>query len=126
LGIGIFRRSYTVRRHAEQEISGGYASAKYSDDKMMLNVQPMSNKELLALPEGNKAVKGVKAYGGKMLAPANENGGIPGDRLYYLGQWYVCVSSARWDHTPLMHYRSQFTLLPASEQGKPPEGVSWQ
>ena len=52
-GLNIFRRKYTVRRFGPQEdVSGGYTTAPYEDVVTFLNVQPLSTKELLALPEG--------------------------------------------------------------------------
>ena len=104
----------------------GYPSAPYTDGTALLNVQPLSSNDLQALPEGERTVKRVKAYGSERLASADEYLGIPGDRLYYHGLWYECKSSVMWDHTLLSHYESEFVLLPESEQEDPPEGEVMQ
>ena len=118
--IGLFKRPYTLRRHGEQSVTGGYASAPYSDITVRLDVQPFNPEEMMALPEGDRTVKRIKSFGPDRLTAADEFRGIPGDRLFYQGLWYECTSSVMWDHTILSHYRSEFTILPPREQGDPP------
>ena len=119
MGINIFKRLYTVRKYKPQVIEQGYASAdEYMDVEMMLNVQPMSPNELMVLPEGERTLKRVKAIGSDEITAADDATGIPGDRLLYAGSWYECKSSVHWDHTMLRHYRSEFVILPYSEQEK--------
>ena len=68
MGIKIFRRKYTVRRFGPQEdVSGGYTTAPFEDVVTPLNVQPLSTKELMALPEGDRSTKRVKAFGDLQL-----------------------------------------------------------
>ena len=122
MSIGLFKRPYTVRKHAVQKIVNGYTSAPYTDVKMRLNVQPLSPDELMALPEGERTKKRVKSFGSDKLISADEFTGTPADCLFYQGRWYKCTSSVLWDHTMLRHYRSEFTLLPESEQEAPPSG----
>jgi len=118
--IGLFKKLYTVRQYSQQEITDGYASANYTDAKLLLDVQPLSPDEMQALPEGDRTVKRIKSFGGDRLTSADEFGNIPGDRLFYNGQWYECVSSVMWDHTVLSHYRSEFVVLPATQQEAAP------
>ena len=80
---------------------------------MLLNVQPLTPDDLKALPEGERTIKRLKAFGKCKLASADEFSGTPGDRLYYEGLWYECTSSNSWDGTPLAHYESRFVLLPS-------------
>ena len=124
MNIGLFKKTYTVRHYTAQDIVNGYAAAAYKDTEASLNVQPLTPDDLTALPEGVRTVKRVKSFGPDKLASADEFGGVPGDRLYYGGLWYECVSSNMWEHTPLAHYESMFVLLPPGEQEKPPEGVT--
>lgn len=71
-GLKIFRRKYTVRRFGPQEdVPGGYTTAPYEDVVTFLNVQPLSTKELLALPEGERSTKRVKAFGDLQLTAAD-------------------------------------------------------
>lgn len=122
MATGIFRRPYTVRRRGEQRIIDGYAVRDSSDFTAMLNVQPLSADELLALPEGERTVRRVKAFGADGLISADEHGGRPGDLLYYDGRWYECKTCVHWLHTPLAHYESEFVIL-ADWQGQPPPDV---
>ena len=119
MAIGIFRRPYTVRRRSEQRIINGYAVRDSSDFTIMLNVQPLSANELLALPEGERTVKRVKTYGADELISADEHGGRPGDMLYYDGQWYECKTCVHWLHTPLAHYEAEFVIV-ANQSGHHP------
>lgn len=80
MGIGIFRRSYTVRRFKPQEdVPGGYVTSQYEDVVTALNVQPLSTKELMALPEGDRSVKRLKAFGDLQLTTSDQEQGILGD-----------------------------------------------
>jgi len=124
VSIGIFRKPYTVRKYGKQEIVNGYPRAPYTDVKLRLDVQPLSADDLQALPEGQRTVKRVKAYGKNKLTAADEYDGIPGDRLFYQGLWYACTSSVMWEHTALAHYRSEFTLQPPGEQEGAPFDAS--
>jgi hypothetical protein len=119
--LGLFKKSYTVRKHQQQEIKKGYASAAYTDIILRLNVQPLTPNEILALPEGERTVKRIKSFGVGPMESADEYGNVPGDRLFYRGIWYECVSSVPWDHTMLSHYRSEFVALPANKQPEPPQ-----
>jgi hypothetical protein len=119
--IGIFRRPYTIRRRGEQRIIDGYAVRDSSGFTAMLNVQPLSANELLALPEGERTVKRVKTFGEDELISADEHGGRPGDLLCYGGQWYECKTCVHWLHTPLAHYEAEFVIL-ADQSDLPPEG----
>lgn len=121
VNIRLFKKPYTIRRHTEQTIVNGYASAPYSDFITRLNVQPLTPDELAALPEGDRTVMRKKSYGPDKLISADEFEGVPGDRLFYNGHWYECKSSVMWDHTILSHYRSDFVVLPQCDQMPPPE-----
>ena len=118
--INIFKKPYTIRRYGQQTITGGYASAPYTDFRTQLNVQPLSAKEVMALPEGERAAKRLKSFGKVKLAHSEDSGETPGDRIFYNGEWFECVSADMWDHTLLSHWRSEFILLPANEQEEAP------
>ena len=119
LYIGLFKRLYNLRSYAAQTIVNGYASATYSDSVKRFDVQPLTPDELMALPEGERTVKRIKTFGPDRLTSADEFEGIPGDRLFYNGNWFECTSSVMWDHTILSHYRSDFVLLPQADQMAP-------
>lgn len=122
--MDIFKKPYTVRRFGEQQFVKGHATAGYEDETTKLNVQPLNPDELQSLPEGERTVKRVKAFGRFPLRAADQEAGTPGDWLWYLGQWFECISSVPWDHTMLAHFRSEFVAVPEqkSSTAKPPEG----
>ncbi|MDR1687276.1 MAG: hypothetical protein LBS21_01530 [Clostridiales bacterium] len=123
MSLSLFKSLYTVRKYGEQTIVKGYASSSYSDISARLNVQPLSPDELAALPEGERTVKRIKAFGSEKFTSADEFSETPADRLFYSGKWYECKSSVMWNHTLLSHYRSEFVILPAGEQAEAPTGA---
>lgn len=123
MSIGLFKRPYTVRQYGPQKIIRGHAASPHTDKTIRLNVQSLNPDELLTVPEGDRTVKRVKAFGSDMLTSADEFTGTPGDRLFYRGLWYECKSSVPWDHTFILnHYRSEFAVL--KEQEDPPQEVT--
>lgn len=115
MAFGIFRRKFTIRHFGKDEVIEGYAHTTYTDTKTKLNVQPLSADELLALPEGERRTKRLKAYGDLTFTTADQSSGRRGDWLLYDGHWYECVSSLNWDHTMLSHCKSEFVEVAASE-----------
>lgn len=115
--MDLFRSRYTVRRFYPQNIVSGYAAANYEDFIVKLNVQPLNPYDLESLSEGERTIKRVKAFGDLPLRSADQETGMPGDWIYYLGQWYKCTSSVLWNHTILEHYRSEFTAIAESIDG---------
>lgn len=109
--LNIFKKPYTLRRFEKTEIVKGYAHAKYSDSTVMLNVQPLTSEELVALPEGIKRKKNIKAIGRADIRTADERTGILSDRLYYQSEWYECTGSGVWGNTPVGQNESVFGLI---------------
>ena len=120
MGLSIFRKPYTVRMHGEQTVKRGYAFAPYADIIARLNVQPQAPDNFDGREEGDVSVKNLKAWGSLRLTASDELAGTPGDCLYYRGAWYECKSCVKWDHTFLNHYQSDFVIMPAESQFKPP------
>jgi hypothetical protein len=120
MAIGIFRRPYTIRRHGEQKVVNGYAVSGSSDFTALLNIQPLSAKELLALPEGERTIARVKTFGADALISADEHSETPGDLLCYDGSWYECKSCVHWLHTLLTHYEAEFVILADQTAQDPP------
>ena len=120
MGLNIFRKLYTVRRHGTQAAKRGYSSAPYTDIVMRLNVQPQAPDSFESKEEGDVTEKRLKAWGKDRLISADPSTDTPGDCLYYQGEWYECISSVMWGHTAVAHYQSDFTLMPADRQFGPP------
>jgi hypothetical protein len=123
MGIGLFKKPYTLRKHGKQTNIDGHMVAPYTDMIVRLNVQPQAPNEYEGDPEGERTIKRLKSWGPSQLASADEYSNTPGDLLFYKGIWYECTSSADWDHTILSHFQSDFVALPASKQPPPPTEV---
>lgn len=124
MDIDIFKKNYVIRRFGGQQFIDGYATAPYTDGTIKLNVQPLNSDEMQALPEGERTIKRLKSFGKLKLTAADQYTGVPGDRLFYYGRWYECVSSVNWDHTPISHFRSEFVAISEkSVNTAPPEVV---
>lgn len=113
--LDIFKKPYTLRTFEKTEIINGRPRTKYSDRTVMLNVQPLTTKELIALPEGIRREKNIKAFGRTEIRTADEEAGILADRIFYQGRWYECTGSDAWGNTPVGQTEAVFGLIPASE-----------
>ena len=117
----MFKKTYNLRRYGPEQEKG----FPYTDISLRLNVQPVSAVELQALPEGERSVKRLKAFGRENIRTASQTDGTPADRLWYQGQWYECEGADIWDHTPLAHCESQWVAIPENvpqEAPPAPEG----
>lgn len=115
--LDIFKKPYTLRRFKKSELIKGRSRAKYSDSTVMLNVQPLSSNELMALPDGIRRSKNIKAIGKVMIRTADEKTGILADRICYRGEWYECTGSDIWGNTPVGQTEAVFGLIPNVEAG---------
>ena len=130
MNITLFNKRYWARRFSGTRIVKGYQTSVYEDFVVSLNVHPMNNDSIQALPEGERLIKRLEAEGSDVLIPADQDSGTKGDLLYYHGKWYECVSAVEWDHTMLSHINYQFTVVPEDGAGTidltPPEGEPGQ
>ena len=101
--MNIFKRSYKVRRYGRTSWEDGVASAGYEDVQLMLDVQAGT----------------LTVYSDMELHPAESDDQTDGDRLFYMGKWYVCKSSVYWGNTILSHWISEFEEVDGeNERGK--------
>lgn len=113
--LDIFKKPYTLRTFEKTEFVDGYPKAEYSDRTVKLNVQPLSVNELIALPEGIRREKNIKAIGKVEIKTADDTAGTLADRLLYRGQWYECTGADVWGNTPVGQTEAVFGLIPATE-----------
>ena len=104
--MNIWKLKYTLRRYNPQKRKRGYTTRSHTDMMVRLNVQPIS-----AQTEGKRVPKRIKAFGTFPIRTEDVKAGIQADRLFYQGAWYQCESSLYWEHTPLAHYETEFTLV---------------
>ncbi len=117
MNITLFNKKYWARRFSDTQIVKGHQTSGYEDFVVSLNVHPMGNDAIQALPEGERLIKRLEAEGTDVLRSADQDSGVKGDLLYYRGKWYECVSAVEWDHTILSHINYQFTVAPEDGAG---------
>ena len=108
--MDIWKKKYVLRRYGKQRSRKGYFTRGYTEFSVFLDVQTVNSSATLT-KEGRRATKEIKAFGRAQLQAADVKTGVQGDRLFFDGEWYECTSCVRREHTPLAHYRSQFTLV---------------
>lgn len=113
--LDIFKKPYTLRSFEKTDFTLSYPCAKYSDRTVMLNVHPLSSTEVLALPEGMRRAKNIRAIGRVEIKTADDTAGTLADRLLYRGQWYECTGADIWGNTPVGQTEAIFGLIPVSE-----------
>lgn len=117
MNITIFNKKYWARRFGPQRNVKGYLTTTHEDFTVSLNVHPVGNDTIQALPEGERKIKRLEAHGTSVLKPSDHEGNIKGDLLFYHGNWYECISAAEWDHTVLNHINYQFVIVPKDAAG---------
>ena len=118
--MNIFKKKYTLRSYTKQKTKKGYVGAEaYTDRMVSLDVQPVVEKQLQTLEEGQRQTKGVVSYGEFPIKTANVKTGERADRLFFAGEWYECLSSVFFEHTPLSHWKSTFVCVPESSNAEP-------
>lgn len=118
--MNIFKKKYTLRSYSKQKTRKGYVGEEtYKDKTVSLDVQSVVEKQLQTLEQGQRKTKGIVSYGEFPIKTANVKTGERADRLFYAGEWYECVSSSFFEHTPLSHWKSSFVCVPESSEEEP-------
>lgn len=116
--MNIFKRSYKVRRYGRTSWEDGVACAGYEDVQLMLDVQAKTRRNQDD-PAGRTTTGTLTVYSDTELHPAESDDQTDGDRLFYMGKWYVCKSSIYWGNTILSHWISEFEAVDGeNERGK--------
>ena len=116
--MNIFKRSYKVRRYGRTSWEDGVASAGYEDVQLMLDVQAKTRRNQDD-PAGRTTAGTLTVYSDMELHPAESDDQTDGDRLFYMGKWYVCKSSIYWGNTILSHWISEFEAVDGeNERGR--------
>lgn len=108
MALSIFKKPHILRKFYPE--GNGY---RWEDQTVMLNVQPLTGKDLLALPEGERSIKRCKVIGENTcnIRVSDEEHGIWGDWLFYRGSWYKCEGADPRDATPIGQTSSQFVVV---------------
>lgn len=108
--MNIFKRLYTVRRYGEIDWKKDQPTAPYTDAKMMLDVQAKTRTNQDD-PAGRVVTGKLTVYSDVELHPAESDEQTSGDRLLYMGKWYVCRSCVYWGNTILRHWIAEFEAV---------------
>lgn len=117
MNIRLFNKKYWIRHFEEQKEIRGYFTSGYSDFVADINIHPMGEDNINALPEGERRIKHLEGHGEVPLVTANQDENRKGDMVFYHGYWYECTSSQLWDHTVLSHYNYKFVIIPNDSAG---------
>lgn len=109
--MDIFKKPCVLRSFGETIIERGYPKASYEDRIVKLNVQPLTSTEVLALPDGIRRSKNIKAFGKVAMKPADDQTGVMGDWIYYQAHWYECLGADTWNCTPIGQTEAVFGLV---------------
>lgn len=113
-----FGEYYTLRRFEKEKIVNGYASMGYKDTTVFLDVQTLSDDEMVE--EGGSRDKWVlKTFGDFPIRCSKQEEGVKSDQLFYEGRWFECSSSRCSRNTILNHWTSTFVLIPANTEPEP-------
>ncbi|HCU25441.1 MAG TPA: hypothetical protein DF383_10530 [Deltaproteobacteria bacterium] len=95
--IAKFGQTLTVRRKATGEyVNGEYQPGAESTFQAVLSVQPLSDKERINLPEGQRNKRILKGYSDTALQVADEATGAMGDRIEFDGTDFEVTRVASW------------------------------
>lgn len=106
-----FAEDHTLRRYGEDTIVNGYPTAGYQDITVSLDVQTMSDDEVIE-SGGSRDKMMLKTFGNFPVRTSNQEDGIRSDQLLYEGRWFECMSSRQSKNTILKHWTSTFELIP--------------
>lgn len=112
MNITLFNKKYWVRRFEEQKEVKGYITSGYHDFVVSMNVHPTGSDGLDHKGAGARRTKHLEGHSSDLLVTADQSRNQKGDLLYYMGEWYECISAQLWDHTVLSHLNYQFSLVP--------------
>ena len=111
-----FGSSYTLRRYGE--IIDGYPTAGYEDIQVILDVQTLSDDEVIEAG-GSRDEEMLKTFGDFPVRTSKQEECVRSDQLLYDGRWFECMSSRLSRNTILKHWTSTFKLIPVSENKEP-------
>lgn len=109
-----FGSTYTLRRHTGEQIVDGYPTAGYEDIPVFLDVQTLSDDEVIEAG-GSRDEEMLKTFGNFPIRTSKQEECARSDQLLYDGRWFECMSSRLSRNTILEHWTSTFKLIPASK-----------
>lgn len=115
-----FGENYTLRRYSGDTVVNGYPTAGYKDISVFLDVQTMSDDEVIEAG-GSRDKMMLKSFGDFPIRCSKQEDGVRSDQLLYEGRWFECMSSRLSKNTIIKHWTSTFELIPVSTNPAPAE-----
>lgn len=104
MNITIFNRDYLMRRYEADGVT-------YSEKHINIHLHEDEHGSG-QWPETQGTVRTIAGHGMEALREADLEAGTKGDRVFFCGRWYECVSSVLYDRTVLSHYNYRFVVTP--------------
>lgn len=103
MAINPFRNySLTVKRKAGASfVSGRWTGGSESDIAIKCSVQPLSEKELVSLPEGRRTRENYRIFTDTELFTVDAQNP---DEVIYLGERYEVYTVGKWQNQIINHY----------------------
>ena len=114
----LFTKQYKIRRYQPQKWVNGYAQSTYTEDVIVLDVQPAGDTTEVN-SEGRRVGRKLRVFSDYQLNPANQENKTKGDMILVDGIWYVCTSCQKWRNTILAHWECDFSAVPETEMNLP-------
>lgn len=100
----------TVKRYAALSfVNGRKSEGAETTFTSIMSIQPMGDKELLILPEGQRTRRTVKAYTATQLKTGDKAAGTSPDKVIYDGATFEVQRVEKWDDGDLGnidHYKA--------------------
>jgi len=111
-----FRKPYTVNRTAPGSyVAGNWVAGAASTVSIMATIQPVSDQDLKALPEGTRSSDVVKIYTDTVLYTVEDQGtNQQPDRITWFGHVYEITSKSVRQMGVINHYRFWATKVPVA------------
>jgi hypothetical protein len=107
--VSFFDKTYTVTRsspgYRDPSQGNKWVSGTTTDIEVVMNIQPLTGKEVDALPEGRREKKNIKGYSDTQIFAIDESGGVSPDIITYNGEKYEVYESKLYDNNIISHYK---------------------
>jgi hypothetical protein len=111
--VSSFRKPITGKRFASPTWNKGRKTeGADSPIQFTASVQPLTNKELVALPEGQRERARFKLYTSfQLLTVVRGDSGHAADQVQIESEWYEITQVGIWKNDVIPHYKAIASLL---------------
>jgi hypothetical protein len=99
--LNAFASNYTVNRYGVGTyVNGEAVPGPITPLIIWATIQPLTDAEMLSLPEGRRTRRYVKCYTDTLLRIGDQVAGIGADQIFYDGSFFECERVETWIWTP--------------------------